>query len=59
MKYMRGLQKIIYLTLDLEVKATEKVAQYTLHHVIYAPAKFEVAMSNDIRGDAFTRKYII
>ena len=25
----------------------------------YAPAKFEVAMSNGLGGDTFTRKYII
>ena len=30
-----------------------------LHHVIYASAKFEVARSNGLRGEAFTRKYII
>ena len=44
---------------DLEVKVTQNVAQYHLHYVTYAPAKFEVAMTNSLRGDAFTRKYII
>ena len=34
------------------------VAQYPLHHVTYSPAKFEVATSNGLGGDAFTRKYI-
>ena len=31
---------------DLGVKVTQNIAQYTLHLVIYAPAKFEGAMSN-------------
>ena len=31
------------------------VVQYPLHHVTYAPAKFEVAMSNGLGIDAFTR----
>ena len=35
---------------------TQNVAQCPLHHVIYAPAKFEVAASNGLR-DAFTRTY--
>ena len=33
--------------LYLGVKITQNVAQYPLHHVTYAPAKFEVVMSND------------
>ena len=28
-------------------------------HMTFAPAKFEVAMSNSLGEDAFTRKYII
>ena len=35
-----------------------KVAQYPLHHVTYAATKFEVATSNHLGGDTFTRKYI-
>ena len=35
------------------------VAQYPLHHVTYSPAKFEIATSNGLEEDAFTRKYII
>ena len=52
--------KIHYLTYDLDfgVKITGNVAQYPLHHVIYAAVKFEVATSNSYGGDAFTRKYI-
>ena len=30
-----------------------------LPHVTYAPANFEVAMSNGLGEDAFTRNYII
>ena len=45
--------------LDLGVKVTYNVAQYSPHHVIYAPANFEVAKSNRLGEDAFTRKYII
>ena len=36
-----------------------QVAQYPLHHVTYAPPKLEVATSNGLGVDAFTRKYII
>ena len=35
------------------------VAQYPLHHVAYSATKFEVAASNCLGGDTFTRKYII
>ena len=44
---------------DLWVKVTLNVAQYSLHYVTYTAAKFKVATSNDVGGDAFTRKYII
>ena len=33
--------------------------EFPLHHVTYAPAKFEVATPNSLRGDAFARKYIL
>ena len=46
------------MTFDLGVKVMQNVAQYPLHHVTYAAAKFEVAVSNSL-GDAFTRKNII
>ena len=39
-------------------KVTGNVAQYPLHHVTYSGTKFEVATSNNLGGDAFTRKYI-
>ena len=41
--------------LDLGVKVTRNVAQFPLHHVTYSPTKFEVATSNGLRGDTFTR----
>ena len=44
---------------DLDRGVTRNVAQYTLHHVIYSATKFEVAKSNRLGGDTFTRKYII
>ena len=54
-------KKIHYLTIDLDlgVKVTQNIAQYPLHHVTYTRAKFEVATSKSLWGDAFTRKYII
>ena len=52
------LQENTLFDLDLGVKVKGNVAQYPLHHVTYAPTKFEVAMSKGL-GDAFTRKNII
>ena len=40
--------------LGLDVKVTQDVAQYTLHHVTYSDTNFEVAMSNGLGGDVFT-----
>ena len=48
-------KKIHYLTFDLGVKVTRNVAQYPLHHVIYASTKYEVATSNGLGGDTITR----
>ena len=42
-----------------KVKVRQNVAKYPPGHVTYAPAKFEVAMSNGLGGYVFTRKYII
>ena len=53
------LQENTLYDLDLVVKVTHNVVQYPLNHMTYAPAKFEVAMSNSLGEDAFTRKYII
>ena len=44
---------------DLNPGVTQNIAQCPLHHVTYAPAKFEVAMSNNLGGDKFTRKCIL
>ena len=46
------LQEKTLYDLDLGHKM---VAQYSLHYVTYAPAKIEVATSNSLGGDAFTR----
>ena len=48
-------KKLHYLTFDLGVKVTRNVTQYPLHHVIYAPTKFEVATSNGLGEDTITR----
>ena len=48
-------KKIHYLTFDLAVKVTRNVTQYPLHHVIYAPTKFEVATSKGLGDDTITR----
>ena len=53
------LQESTLYDLDLGVSVTKNVAQYHPHHVTYAPANFEVAMSNGMGEDAFTRRYII
>ena len=49
------LQKNTEFDLDLGINHTKDVAKYSIHHVTYAHAKFEVATSNGL-GDAFTRK---
>ena len=41
--------------LDFGVKVTRNIAQYPLHHMTYLPTTFEVATSNGLGGDAFTR----
>ena len=50
-------KKIHYLTLvlDLEVKVTQDVTQYALHHMIYVSTKFEVSTSNGLGEDTITR----
>ena len=35
---------------------TQNVAQYPLQHRTYAPTKFEVAMSNGLERNVFTKK---
>ena len=41
-----------YLTFD---QVTQNVSQYHLHHVTYSATNFEVATSNGLGGDTFTR----
>ena len=52
------LQENTSFDLDFEVKVTQNVAQYPLHHVTYAATKFEVARSKGLGGDTFTRNVI-
>ena len=40
------LQENTLFDLDLGIKVTQNVAQYPLHHVTYAPAKFDIASSH-------------
>ena len=49
------LQENTLFDLDLGVKVTRNVTQYPLHHVIYAPTKFQVATSNGLGEDTITR----
>ena len=50
-------KKLHYWTFDLDLgaKVTQNSAKYPLHHVTYAPAKFEVTTPKGLGGDAFTR----
>ena len=50
------LQENILFNLEPKFKVTGKVAKYPLHHVTYAPVKFEVNTSTG--GDKLSRKYI-
>ena len=52
-------KKMHHLTLDLGVKIIGNAVQYPLHHMTYAPFKFEGGMLNRLGGDAITRKYNI
>ena len=47
------------LTFFLGPMSLKMLLSTILNHVIYATAKFEVAMIYGLRGDAFSRKYII
>ena len=50
------LQENTLYDLDLIVKVTQNVVQCPPNHMTYAPAKFEVATSNSLGEDGFTRK---
>ena len=57
-QYLRFIyKKIHYLTQDLEfgVQVSQNFSKDPLDHVTYAHAKFEVATSNGLGGDAITR----
>ena len=45
-RYGEAFTKNTLFDLDIGVRATQNAAQSPIHHVIYAPAKFEVAVSN-------------
>ena len=51
----RCIYKKIYLTFDIGIKVTRNVVLYPPYHVTYSATKFEVAMSNGLGGDTFTR----
>ena len=53
------LQEIALYDLDLVVKVTQNVFQYPPNHMTYLPAKFQVATSNTIGEDGYTRMYNI
>ena len=53
----KHLQEKTLYDLDLDV-VTQNV-QCPQNHMAYVPAKFEVATSNNLEGDTFTRKYIL
>ena len=53
------LQENTIYVYDIDIEVTQNGAQYSLHHVAHSSAKFKVATSNALDGDAFTRKYII
>ena len=45
--------------LDIGVKVTQDVAKYLLHHVTYSDTKVEVATSDGVGGDAFTKTHYL
>ena len=51
---MEQHRKYSLFTIDLEV--TQGIVQYLLYHDSYVYAKFEVATSNRLGRDVFTRK---
>ena len=53
------LQENTLYDLDLVVQVIFNVVQYPPNNMTYAPAKFEVATSNSLGENAFTRKYTI
>ena len=49
------IYQLFIFNLELGIKVTQNIAQYPLHNVTYAAVKFEVARSNGLGGDAFTK----
>ena len=49
------LHENTFFDLDLWVKVTQDFSKYPLHHVTYSDKKFEVATSDCLGGDAFTK----
>ena len=45
-----------FFDLDPKVNAIQNFVQFPQHYVSYAPAKFAVALSNGLGGDAFAKK---
>ena len=54
-----GQEQSLVMFFDLDLEVTQNVAQYPLHHDTYEYAKFEVASSNCLGRDVFTRKNCI
>ena len=54
--YTMAYTSFLPLALNLESMSDKMLSYYPLHHVTYTPAKFEVATSNSLGADAFTRK---
>ena len=48
------LQENTLFDLNRTVKVTGNIAMYDLHHVTYAPVKFEINTSYGLGGNAFT-----
>ena len=47
-----------YFTLTLVLRSRKILPKYPLYRVTYSDAKFEVATSDGLGGNAFTKKYI-
>ena len=48
--HLQSLKLVVMFNLGVE--ATQSVAQYPLHHMTHAPAKFEAVTANCLGGDA-------
>ena len=58
-KEKKYLQKNTQYDLDLQLKVRQNVVKCPSNHMTFTPAKFEIATSNSLGEDAFTRKYNI